>query len=64
MKTYHSSFMPRRHAVDDQVVPFALAGQLPAGIPGSKLVPFDTGGHGLFYAERRKVDDELMRCIG
>ncbi|MFH0343794.1 MAG: alpha/beta fold hydrolase [Chromatiales bacterium] len=52
------------HALEDNFAPFPLAEQLHAGIAGSEVVRFDNGGHGLFYEERQKFNDALMRFVG
>lgn len=51
------------HGVNDKVVPFAL-GQLQSKlIKGAKLVQFETGGHGLCYEERDRLNDELEKFV-
>jgi len=50
--------------VHDQVVPPKHAEILNRGIRGSKLVPFELSGHGLFWEERDKFNKVLMEFIG
>jgi len=49
--------------VHDQICPFPLAQAMHAGIRGSELVPFTNSGHGLFYCEKDKLNQELIRFI-
>lgn len=49
------------HGVHDQVVPFGLGEVQNKGIKGSKLVPFENSGHGLFYDEMDKFNMELIQ---
>ena len=51
------------HGVHDQVCPFPLAEAQREGIRGSELVPFEDSGHGLFYDERDRFNDELIRFL-
>ncbi len=51
------------HGIHDQVCRFPLAEAQHRGIPGSRLVPFQFSGHGLFYDERDKFTNELVRFI-
>ena len=44
------------HGVHDQIVPFASAQQTHRCIRGSTLIPFENGGHGLFYDELDKFN--------
>lgn len=48
------------HSKHDKICPFELGRELAAGIKGSKLVPFENSGHGLFYEEKDKFNTELM----
>lgn len=52
------------HGVEDRVCLFPLAEQMHAGIGGSQLVRFEKSGHGLFFDERPKFNEELTRFIG
>ncbi|MHB0871246.1 MAG: alpha/beta fold hydrolase [Chloroflexota bacterium] len=52
------------HGVEDKICPFPLAEQMHAGIAGSELVRFEKSGHGLFFDELPKFNDELMRFVG
>lgn len=51
------------HGVHDQVCPFPLAIAQRDSIPGSKLVPFENSGHGPFWEERDKFNQDLMQFI-
>jgi non-heme chloroperoxidase len=52
------------HGVHDQVCLYPLAEVMHSAIAGSRLVPFEKSGHGLFYEERDKLNDELTQFIG
>jgi non-heme chloroperoxidase len=52
------------HGIHDQVCLPQLALALQAGIARSKLVWFEHSGHGLFWEERAKLNQELARFIG
>lgn len=52
------------HGVHDEVCPYPLALAQHEGIRGSKLVTFDHSGHGLFYDEKEKFNQELMDFVG
>ncbi len=49
------------HGVHDQVVSFALAEEQHRLIKNSVLVPFHNSGHGLFYDEKDKLNEELAK---
>lgn len=51
------------HGIHDQVCLFQLAEAQNKGIKNSKLVPFQYSGHGLFYDEKDKFNEELMKFI-
>lgn len=51
------------HGIHDKVVPFSLAKVQNQGIRNSKLLPFEFSGHGSFYDERDKFNQELMKFI-
>ena len=51
------------HGIHDKVCLFSLAEAMNRGIKNSKLVPFVYSGHGLFYEERDKFNEELTRFI-
>lgn len=51
------------HGIHDKVCPFPLAVAQKEGIKNSKLVPFENSGHGLFYEQRDKFNEELMKFI-
>lgn len=47
------------HGVNDQICSFELAEAMHAGIEGSSLTRFEKSGHGLFYDELEKFNQEL-----
>lgn len=51
------------HGIHDKVVPFELGEVQEKGIKNSKLIPLKFSGHGAFYDERNKFNDELMKFI-
>ena len=51
------------HGIHDKVVPFTLGEVQKQGIKNSKLVPFQFSGHGAFYDERDKFNEELMKFV-
>lgn len=51
------------HGIHDKVCPFQLAAAQKEGIKNSKLVSFENSGHGLFYEERDKFNEELIKFI-
>lgn len=51
------------HGLDDRVCLFPLATAQNKGIRGSKLVPFESCGHFLFYDQRERFDRELTQFI-
>lgn len=52
------------HGIHDRICLFPLALAQNRGIRNSKLVPFQYSGHGLFYEERDKFNEELSRFVG
>lgn len=52
------------HGIHDQVVPYQLGVIQNQGIKNSILITFENSGHGLFYDERDKFNQELMKFIG
>ncbi|MDR7071357.1 alpha/beta fold hydrolase [Fictibacillus barbaricus] len=52
------------HGVHDLVCPYPLALAMNQGIKSSKLVPMEKSGHGLFWEEHEKVNQELNQFIG
>jgi len=50
--------------VHDEVVLYPLAVSLNEGIRSSRLVTFEESGHGLFYEQKEKCNDELLQFIG
>lgn len=51
------------HGVHDEICLFTLAEILNKSIRDSVLIPFENSGHGLFYEEREKFNEELIRFI-
>jgi len=51
------------HGIHDEIVPFQLGQVQKQCIKNSKLMPFRYSGHGLFYEERDKFNEELMNFI-
>jgi non-heme chloroperoxidase len=51
------------HGIHDKVCVFPLAIAQNNGIKNSKLVPFQNSGHGLFWEEHEKFNEELMKFI-
>lgn len=51
------------HGKQDKVCPFVFAELMHASIKNSTLIPFEYSGHGLFYCEVEKFNDELMQFI-
>lgn len=51
------------HGIHDKVVPFSLAEVQKQGIKNSKLIPFKYSGHGSFYDQHDKFNEELMKFI-
>ncbi|MDF2700315.1 MAG: alpha/beta superfamily hydrolase [Haloplasmataceae bacterium] len=51
------------HGVQDKVCLFPLIAQNQA-IKNSKLVAFELGGHGVFYEEFEKVNQEIIQFVG
>ncbi|MDF2546169.1 MAG: non-heme haloperoxidase family protein [Anaerosolibacter sp.] len=51
------------HGIHDKVCLFPLAIAQRQGIKNAKLVPFQYSGHGLFYDQRDKFNEELTRFI-
>ena len=52
------------HGIHDRVVLYPLAIAQNEGIIGSKLVSFENSGHGLFYDERERFNQELAAFLG
>lgn len=51
------------HGIYDEVCYFPLAKAQEDGIRHSVLIPFENSGHALFYEERDKFNEELVRFI-
>lgn len=51
------------HGIHDKVVPFQLGEIQKQSIANSKLIPFEFSGHGLFYDEKDKFNEELTKFI-
>ncbi|TQR21268.1 alpha/beta fold hydrolase [Psychrobacillus vulpis] len=52
------------HGKQDKVCPFVLGELLHSSIKNSILIPFEFSGHGLFYCELEKFNQELANFIG
>lgn len=52
------------HGIHDNVCHFALGKAQHEGIKHSKLVPFQSSGHGLFLDEKHRLNEELAKFIG
>ena len=52
------------HGRHDMVVPYPLGVAQNQGIQGSRLVTFENGGHGSFYDERDRFNQELIQFLG
>ncbi len=52
------------HGIHDQVCKFQLGVAQNQGIAGSRLVPFEDSGHGLFSDQKDKFNQELMAFAG
>lgn len=51
------------HGIHDKIVPFELGEVQRRSIKNSNLIPFQFSGHGSFYDEREKFNEELMKFI-
>lgn len=51
------------HGIHDKVVPFELGEVQNHGIKNSILLPFEFSGHGSFYDEKDKFNEELMKFV-
>ncbi len=51
------------HGIHDQICPFPLAMAQHEAIKCSELIPFEFSGHGLFYDQRERFNQELTRFI-
>jgi non-heme chloroperoxidase len=51
------------HGAQDKIVPFALGEQAANGIKGAQLIRFESSGHGLFYEEKEKFNEELTDFV-
>ncbi|GAA0116985.1 alpha/beta fold hydrolase [Clostridium senegalense] len=51
------------HGIHDKVCLFPLAQAQNQGIRNSKLIAFESSGHGLFYDQKEKFNKELMQFI-
>jgi len=51
------------HGVHDNICPFPLAMVQKNAIKNSKLVPFNNSGHGLFWEEHDKFNQELSKFV-
>lgn len=51
------------HGIHDKVVPFELGEIQHYGIKSSTILPLEFSGHGSFYDERKKFNEELMKFV-
>ncbi|MDZ7543545.1 alpha/beta hydrolase, partial [Clostridium perfringens] len=51
------------HGIHDKVVPFELGEIQHKMIKNSKFLPFNFSGHGVFYDQKDKFNEELVRFI-
>ncbi|MNP70776.1 AB hydrolase superfamily protein YdjP [compost metagenome] len=51
------------HGIHDKICPFKFTESLKKGIKNSTLIPFEYSGHALFWEERDKFNDELIKFI-
>jgi non-heme chloroperoxidase len=51
------------HGIHDRVVPFQLGEVQGQSIMNSRLIPFEYSGHGLFYDEKDKFNEELTKFV-
>lgn len=51
------------HGVHDKICPFEFGEYMNNEIENSKLVPFEYSGHGAFYEEKDKANNELIKFI-
>jgi pimeloyl-ACP methyl ester carboxylesterase len=49
------------HGVQDKVIPFSTAESLQKLVKGSTLVRFENCGHGIYWDERDKLVDEIVK---
>lgn len=52
------------HGSDDRICTLQTAEQTHAGINGSQLVVVPASGHGFFYEQRNRVNEELLKFMG
>jgi non-heme chloroperoxidase len=52
------------HGKKDKICSFDLAGQMKAGIGGSRIIAFEKSGHSLFLEETAKFNKELIKFAG
>ncbi|WP_446897164.1 alpha/beta fold hydrolase [Clostridium sp. LBM24168] len=52
------------HGIHDRIVPFELGEIQNECIENSTLIPFQYSGHGLFYDEKDRFNEELVKFIG
>ncbi|MFL0195851.1 alpha/beta fold hydrolase [Clostridium sp. WILCCON 0269] len=51
------------HGIHDKVVPFQLGEVQNKSIRDSRLIPLEYSGHGAFYDQKNKFNEELMKFI-
>ncbi|WP_346938472.1 alpha/beta hydrolase [uncultured Clostridium sp.] len=51
------------HGIHDKIVPFELGEIQNKSIKNSKLIPFNYSGHGVFYDEKDKFNEDLVKFV-
>lgn len=51
------------HGTEDRICPFPLAKELHQHLESSELIAFEHSGHGLFYEEKEKFNQELLQFV-
>ena len=51
------------HGIHDKVVPFQLGEIQNKSIKNSRLIPFNYSGHGVFYDQKDKFNEELVKFV-
>ncbi len=51
------------HGVKDKICPVEFAHQSREGITAATFVPFENSGHGIFYEEKDKLNNEILKFI-
>ncbi|CAM3809520.1 alpha/beta fold hydrolase [Alkalicoccus chagannorensis] len=51
------------HGRHDNICEFAFAEEMERMIPTADLVPFEESGHGIYYEEKQKVNEEIVKLL-